>query len=413
MASACGDGATKVPDPCAGLTCSGHGTCAVANGKAVCACAAGYDPQGLECVPNQTGSDAGTDPEDSDAGSTHPGDAGDTDPGGLDAGRVDAGRADAGGTNPCDGVTCSSHGTCASVSGKAACTCDRRYHANGLACVPDSPPAFKVFDSLELTGKPGGLDAQYGLLRMTQHNEDQGWWAGAPGGQSAAAPTQAVFDAAIASANGIIPFSSDGYHFLDWEGFWTLFPWNGDAAAGPYTNTNDSAQKFVLSAKRHRQALNKTSFASQKFGFYGLPVDSYWAFNGDSALVAGVEDQVQKFADLGFASGGVDFIALAHYTFYDDEAGWDHHIEGATALVRAAFPGVPVYIFLWPRWHDSSATPFQELPATTWRHQLDKARTLADGVILWDSSHGSWAASWDENAAWWQTTKAWLKANGH
>ncbi|MBK8011225.1 MAG: hypothetical protein IPK13_07730 [Deltaproteobacteria bacterium] len=35
----------------------------------------------------------------------------------------------------CDGVTCSGHGTCASVSGAASCTCDSGYVADGLTCV--------------------------------------------------------------------------------------------------------------------------------------------------------------------------------------------------------------------------------------------------------------------------------------
>lgn len=37
--------------------------------------------------------------------------------------------------NVCDGVTCSGHGTCASVSGAASCTCDSGYVAEALTCV--------------------------------------------------------------------------------------------------------------------------------------------------------------------------------------------------------------------------------------------------------------------------------------
>jgi hypothetical protein len=42
--------------------------------------------------------------------------------------------------DPCTGVTCSGHGTCAVVGGdQAACVCDRDFHAVGIACVADAP----------------------------------------------------------------------------------------------------------------------------------------------------------------------------------------------------------------------------------------------------------------------------------
>ncbi len=42
-------------DPCAGQTCSGHGLCAVAMGRALCVCDQGYDASGLTCVARATG----------------------------------------------------------------------------------------------------------------------------------------------------------------------------------------------------------------------------------------------------------------------------------------------------------------------------------------------------------------------
>ena len=38
-------------DPCAGITCSGHGSCVVVDGEAVCECDDGYEPDGLSCMP--------------------------------------------------------------------------------------------------------------------------------------------------------------------------------------------------------------------------------------------------------------------------------------------------------------------------------------------------------------------------
>jgi hypothetical protein len=274
--------------------------------------------------------------------------------------------------------------------------------------------AFKVFDSLFITGKTA-IHTTYGLQRMSQHNGDQGW--GLSTGQGTPAPSQSEMNAAIAATNAIIPFSgNDGYHFLDWEGFWQLYPWSGDPDGGPWTNSYDSADKFSLSAKRHRIALNASAFASQKFGFYQLPIDSYWAFNGDTAKMAGVTATAERFASQGFAVSGVDFIALSHYSYYDLSVtanlnGWTNHITGAVALARSKFPGIPIYVFLWPRYHDSAPAPFSRLPTTIWRHQLDTAHDLTDGVILWDSSFGSWSSTWNSSDAWWLETIDWMQDN--
>ena len=36
--------------------------------------------------------------------------------------------------DPCDGVSCSGHGSCTSASGSAECVCEQGYHAEGLGC---------------------------------------------------------------------------------------------------------------------------------------------------------------------------------------------------------------------------------------------------------------------------------------
>jgi hypothetical protein len=39
--------------------------------------------------------------------------------------------------DPCEGVTCSGHGTCVATGGQAACECEQNYHAEALNCVFD------------------------------------------------------------------------------------------------------------------------------------------------------------------------------------------------------------------------------------------------------------------------------------
>lgn len=80
-------------DLCAGVTCSGHGTCSGASGAAACACETGYVASGLACVAQ---------------------------------------------SGPCAGVSCSGHGTCSEASGAAVCACDSGYTVSGLTCVADA-----------------------------------------------------------------------------------------------------------------------------------------------------------------------------------------------------------------------------------------------------------------------------------
>jgi len=48
LAPSCDESA---PDPCAGVACSGHGVCTAAGGAPFCACDWGFEPDGLQCLP--------------------------------------------------------------------------------------------------------------------------------------------------------------------------------------------------------------------------------------------------------------------------------------------------------------------------------------------------------------------------
>jgi hypothetical protein len=97
-AIACSSGSTNGgggTDLCAGVSCSGHGTCSSASGVATCSCDTGYTASGTSCVAQ---------------------------------------------SGPCAGITCSGHGSCSDASGSAVCTCDTGYVASGTTCVADAGP---------------------------------------------------------------------------------------------------------------------------------------------------------------------------------------------------------------------------------------------------------------------------------
>ncbi len=51
LAAATAPGCRDEGDLCKGVDCSGHGTCKVGNQGAYCACDKGFEPQGLQCLP--------------------------------------------------------------------------------------------------------------------------------------------------------------------------------------------------------------------------------------------------------------------------------------------------------------------------------------------------------------------------
>ncbi len=77
-------------DLCAGVDCSGHGTCKVGDQGAFCKCDPGYVPQGLSCVAEDL----------------------------------------------CAGVDCSGHGTCRVGKQGAFCDCEPGFVPDGLECIP-------------------------------------------------------------------------------------------------------------------------------------------------------------------------------------------------------------------------------------------------------------------------------------
>ncbi len=76
-------------EPCAGVTCGGHGTCVVTGGVAACTCMPGYHAVGLDCVVDET----------------------------------------------CAGKDCGTCGMCQVVDGLATCSCPQDYMWQGNKCV--------------------------------------------------------------------------------------------------------------------------------------------------------------------------------------------------------------------------------------------------------------------------------------
>lgn len=183
----------------------------------------------------------------------------------------------------------------------------------------------------------------------------------------------------------------DGVLFLDIESWPTCY-------AAP-----DVVDRSVVKFSRAMDIVREVA-PNVKFGIYSqFPAFGYWPIvGGDTTRLATWKACNRRLTEL---AKKVDYIFPALYTYYEDEQGWDKY---ALATMTAAKQyGKPVYPFLWNEYHDSN--PYligQNIPGRVWRHQLELVKQYADGVVLWNG----FRRTWDENAPWWQETRAFLQA---
>lgn len=145
-------------------------------------------------------------------------------------------------------------------------------------------------------------------------------------------------------------------------------------------------------------------------GYYGAPpIRDYWKslkspMSKEWASFAKENDQLRSLAE------SVDILFPSLYTYYTDRGGWVRYAYAQIAEARRLANGKPVYVFLWPQYHDSNPSlAWAHLPADFWRLQLQMAKQYADGIVIWGGWGPSGRVNWDENAAWWKVTKEFMK----
>jgi hypothetical protein len=240
----------------------------------------------------------------------------------------------------------------------------------------ETPRPFIVFDGLLYTGKPD--TRARGLVPISWVGDI--WRPGVPTDTVDAAQVRAVFEHEA---------DKSGYYYLDIEN-WPLL------SVSPATRRQNIA-KLTQVIELARSAL-----PSAHLGFYGLlPGITYWPLMRHDAAFA---EWLQVNRDLEPLAGRVDAVYPSLYTFYDDVEGWKSYARQTLAEARRF--GKPVYVFLWPQFHDSNPQlRGHDLPREFWRAELQLCAELADGVVLW----GGWQTPWDERAAWWQETLAFMQ----
>lgn len=148
----------------------------------------------------------------------------------------------------------------------------------------------------------------------------------------------------------------------------------------------------------------------QPVGLYGIvPMIDYWRAieRPSSALhLEWVADGERALSLVGL----VDALFPSLYTFYVDQKGWVAYATAQLIEARRLAAGKPVYVFLWPQYHNSNAIVGEHyLPDEYWKLELDTVRKYADGVVLWGGWAGNGPAMWDDKAGWWTVTKRFLR----
>lgn len=170
----------------------------------------------------------------------------------------------------------------------------------------------------------------------------------------------------------------------------------------------DSLRKYMTVLQWLREAAPDLSP-----GYYGVPpIRDYWRAikNQASQEYRSWKDENDKIHSLADA---VDIFYPSLYTFYPDQDGWRKYAIAQIEEARRYGNGKPVYVFLWPQYHESNRIlGGRYLPEDYWQLELETAKQYADGIVIW----GGWDLKsnrpviWDENAAWWTVTKQFMKS---
>jgi hypothetical protein len=141
-------------------------------------------------------------------------------------------------------------------------------------------------------------------------------------------------------------------------------------------------------------------------GLYAIiPARDYWRASapvGSSQYLDWQKDN-NRFAEV---ASKVEVLFPSLYTFYENRDGWKKYAIANINEARRMARGKPVYAVIWPQYHGSNPTVgWKYLPVDFWRMQLETVRQHADGVVFW----GGWQQPWNENAAWWQETKNFMR----
>jgi len=262
-----------------------------------------------------------------------------------------------------------------------------------LGCVASfalsfSASAFTVYDGLSFIKKPDLT--QYGLKPNQIFYESDLF----PLGQDSQPNEAAVRAAARRLFDSGYPFDEPVQLDIErWE--WDTH-WATEAVAA------DSLKKLIQVIQWFKNEAPQYT----KVGYYAAgPNRQYWAAQ-DPAPSNPAFVKWQGSNDFLFpliAEKGALYPSL--YTFYNDRDGWVKYAKANIAEAKRIAGGKPIYVYLWPRYHDGGNMGQIYIDYEFWKLQLQTVKEAgADGVIIWGGYKEQWTGDWP----WWQATIAFL-----
>lgn len=167
--------------------------------------------------------------------------------------------------------------------------------------------------------------------------------------------------------------------------------------------------KLITVVRTLKQAVRAAGNTRMKFGYYMLVPIRNW--NAPVLNKPGRMDAWKAQNDrMARLAAEVDVLFPSLYTQFNEPANWVKYAEANIAEARQY--GKPVFLFLWPQFHNyNKSIGTRYLPISYWQLQLDTAKRLADGVVIWGSIRPNAGAAsigwddWNKSAPWWQLTK--------
>lgn len=254
-------------------------------------------------------------------------------------------------------------------------------HAEETQLVSKTEKHFRIFDAMFYKNKPDL--SKFGVEPIS------GVYAGAFGSQwykdAKTLPQKESVQEAARRAR-----REAGIAFLDIE----HWPLKGDGQV-----VEENVRRYSTVAQWFREVAPGFSF-----GYYGVPpLRDYWRAVKSPASTdrrSWMEENDRLIA----LAAVVDVFFPSLYTFYDDQVGWRQYAIAQIAETRRYAGRKPVYVFLWPQFHDSNRRlKGTYLSRDFWKLELETAHEFADGVVIWGGGRG-----WDEQAPWWEVTKSFL-----
>jgi len=221
---------------------------------------------------------------------------------------------------------------------------------------------FRLFDNMSYRGKPDTTADGFTVSNILY--ESAIWPKGTPYG---VLPERAAFEALVRAHAG-----APGPLVLDIE----KLPVKGPAAAA-------QAHEAILATLADWA---RAAVGGKLVGYYGT-----------NTLTRVPTDAVPYAREL---ARHVNAFFPPAYTYDDDQTLWATRAKAAVEEAHSFGPGKPVYLYLWPQYHDNTPKQFEYLSSAYWLFELRTAKEASDGLVIWGPSR----FDWNDQTGWWAAT---------